>query len=154
MSDDYLAPPKVFGERSFAELNSDLITQYVEYRIHGQHPHVAFRRVFGEDYMDSVSHVRIELLEHNPYFKEHFARRLSEVKIDDLWNTRIAINGLMAMSRNPYAKDSTRLNAMRELNILTNIVVVDENGKTKAGRSLDDFYEKVAENAKTVPTVA
>jgi len=142
-TDNPIAPPKMFGDVKFAEANSGIFDAYVEYRVRGYHAHVAFRRVFGEDYMDSVSHIRIEMTEHNPYFKEHFERRLKEIKVEALWDTKTSLHELLSMARNPFAKDSTRLNAMKELNILVGIVVVDENGKTKAGRSLDDFYKNL-----------
>jgi hypothetical protein len=137
-----LATPKMFGDVKFAELNADLFNAYAEYRVKGYHSHVAFRRVFGEDYMDPVSHVRIEMIEHNEYHKARFNKRLKEIKTEELWDAKVALNELLSMARNPFAKDSTRLNAMRELNILVGIVIVDENGKTKAGRSLADFYQK------------
>jgi ASC-1-like (ASCH) protein len=132
--------PSEFGTIEFAADNKQHIKKYIEYRVHGYHPHVAFRRVFGEENMCSQSHVSIELLEHNEYYKEHFERRLKEIKIEDLWNTKTSIHELLSMTRNVFAKDTTRLNAMKELNVLVGITVVDENGKTKAGRSLDDFY--------------
>ena len=141
--DNELVPPKQFGLVSFAEANAEVFNAYVEYRVKGYHSHVAFRRVFGEDYMDSVSHIRIEMVEHNDYFRAQFARRLKEIKVEELWETKTALHELLSLARNPFAKDTTRLNAMKELNILVGIVVVDENGKTKAGRSLDDFYKNL-----------
>lgn len=140
---DTVATPSMFGDRDFAELNQEQFDAYVEYKVQGHHAHVAFRRVFGEMYMDSVSHVRIELTEHNPYVRERFAKRIREVKVSEVWNDKIAVNELLSMARNPFAKDSTRLNAMRELNVLIGITVIDENGKTKAGRNLNDFYDSL-----------
>ena len=140
MSDHSVVPPAMFGDREFAELNKDKFDEYTEYRVHGIHCTVAFRRVFGEEYMDSVSHIRVELTEHNPYFREQFLRRLKAIKVEELWDAKSSLNELLGMAQNPFAKDSTRLNAMRELNIMVGIVIVDENGKTKAGRNLEDFY--------------
>jgi len=130
----------MFGDRRFAELNKEQFDQYVEYKVNGYHSHVAFQRVFGDEYTNP--HLRIEFTEHNPYYRDRFKARLAEIKVDELWNTKTSLNELLAMARNPFAKDSTRLNAMKELNIMVGIVVVDENGKTKAGRSLDDFYNE------------
>jgi hypothetical protein len=144
--DEGLVPPKMFGDQKFAEMNRDIFDKYVEYRVRGYHSHVAFRRVFGEDYMDSVSHIRIEMTEHNPYYQAKFKQRLEQIKIDELWEAKTAVHELISMARNPFAKDSTRLNAMKELNILVGITVVDENGKTKAGRSLADFYENLSKS--------
>ena len=131
----------MFKERDFAEANKEFFDQYVEYRVRGYHGHTSFQRVFGDEATGSQAHIRIENIEHNPYYKERFKRRLEEIKVEELWNTKTSLNELLSMARNPFAKDSTRLNAMKELNILVGITVVDENGKTKAGRNLEDFYK-------------
>ncbi len=140
---DQIVPPSMFGDRAFAELNTEQFDAYVEYRVRGYHSHVAFRRVFGEEYMDNTSHIRIELTEHNAYVRAKFKERLAAIKVEELWDTKTSLNELLSMARNPFAKDSTRLNAMKELNIMVGIVVVDENGKTKAGRNLSDFYDNL-----------
>lgn len=133
-------PPFLFADESFAIVHKDLFDQFIEYRIHGYHSSVCFKRVFGAENYDSNAHMRIENLEHNPYYKRRFAQRLEEVKTSELWNTKISINELLSSARNPFAKDSVRLNAIKELNVMCGITVVDESGKTKAGRSLEDFY--------------
>src|ERR1700730_11077872 len=140
MTDKQIVPAAMFGDPELAELNKEQCDAYTAYRVRGVHCSVAFRRVFGEEYMDSVSHIRVELTEHNPYFREQFLKKLKAIKVEELWDAKRSINELLGMAQNPFAKDSTRLNAMRELNILIGIVVVDENGKTKAGRNLADFY--------------
>ena len=139
-----LVPASHFGDEDFAVENKKYFDAYVEYRVRGYHPHVAFRRVFGEDYMDSNSPMRIEMAEHNPYFRSNFKRRLSEVKIEELWETKTSVHELLSMVRNPFAKDTTRLGAMKELNVLVGITVVDESGRTRAGRSLADFYQNLS----------
>src|ERR1700726_3525983 len=98
---DQIATPSMFGDRDFAELNKEQFDAYVEYKVQGQHATVAFRRVFGEVYMDSVSHIRIEMAEHNPYVRERFRKRIAEVKVAEVWNDKIAINELLSMARNP-----------------------------------------------------
>jgi hypothetical protein len=130
-------PHKTFADLDFAELNSEAFDAYIEYRVKGQHAQSAFVRVFGED---THSHIICEYIEHNPYYHRQFKKRLKEIKVEELWNDKMAISELLATARNPYFKDSTRLNAIKELNILIGITVVDENGKTKQGRSLSDFY--------------
>jgi len=139
-----LVPPDHFGDEEFAldKQNKKYFDLYIEYRVRGYHPHVAFRRVFGSDYMDSNAPQRIEMTEHNPYYRERFKERLKEIKIEELWETKTSIHELLSMARNPFAKDTTRLNAMKELNVLVGITVVDESGKTRAGRSLADFYSQ------------
>jgi len=137
-------PPFLFATEEFAIVHRDLFDQYIEYRIHGYHTSTAFKRVFGAENYDGNAHIRIENMEHNPYYKSRFAQRLNEVKTTELWNTKISLNELLSSARNPFAKDSVRLNAIKELNIMCGITVVDESGKTKAGRSLEDFYRMEA----------
>lgn len=129
--------PKAFADEAFAELNSEAFDMYVEYRVKGHHAQTSFIKVFGED---TRSHLICEYIEHNPYYQRKFKQRLKDIKIEELWDAKMAVNELLATIKNPYFKDSTRLNAIKELNILIGITVVDENGKTKAGRSLADFY--------------
>ena len=141
--------PFLFAEESFAIVHRELVNQYIAYRVHGYHNSTAFRRVFGAENYDSNSHLRIENLEHNPYYRREFARQLKAIQVEELWNTKIALNELLGMARNVFAKDTSRLAAMKELNIMCGITVTDENGKTKAGRSLDDFYKMA--NAEPKP---
>lgn len=129
--------PITFKDPDFAELNHEAFDAYIEYRVKGHHASVAYRRVFDEH---SQAHLITEYIEHNPYYKAKFAQRLKDLKASDLWDEKIAVHELLSTARNPFFKDSTRLQAMKELNILTNITIVDENGKTKAGRKLMDFY--------------
>jgi hypothetical protein len=139
-----LVSPSHFGDEDFAIANKKYFDAYVEYRVRGYHKHVAFRRVFGGDYMDDHAPQRIEMMEHNPYFRTNFAKRLKEIKVEELWEAKTAINELLGLARDPFAKDTTRLNAMKELNVLVGITVTDESGKTRAGRSLKDFYENLS----------
>lgn len=135
-----LTAPYYFNDTKFAELNKELFDAYVELRVHGRHPHHSFRMVFGEDNVDQNVQKRIDHLESGEYYIAKFKERLEAIQTGDLWNDKIAVHEMLAIARDPYAKDSTRLNAMKELNILVGITVVDENGKTKLGGSLEDFY--------------
>jgi hypothetical protein len=132
---------KMFGNPDFAELNAEHFDAYVEYRVHGYHSSVAFRRIFDE--YENIAHLAVDYVEHNPYFRRQFEKRLAEIKMEELWGAKTAAHELLSVARNVFAKDSTRLNAMKELNVLFGITVVDENGKTRAGRSLGDFYADV-----------
>lgn len=135
-------PAILFSDESWLAENFDSFREYIEYRVHGYFASVAFRRVYGEENSgDTYTHHRIENLEATRLYRDLFARRLSEVKISELWNTKVSVHELLSLTRNPFAKDTTRLQAAKELNVLVGITVVDENGKTKAGASLEDFYK-------------
>jgi hypothetical protein len=142
--------PVLFEDDDFAIVNRKLFDQYVEYRIHGYHSSRAFGRVFGEDNQDGHTHLRIECLEHSTYYRTKFAQRLKDIKNDDLWGAKKSLNGLLSIARDPFAKDAVRLNAIKELNVMMGITVVDENGKTKAGRTLSDFYRQKKMAPRTI----
>lgn len=132
----------LFADEKFLKLNGSLVNEYVEYKIHGYHSTVAMRAVFGEENFDAQSHDRIVNLEASVAYREKFKARQKAIPKSELWNPEIAMTELMAFTRNPYMKETVRLNALKELNVLLGITIVDENGKTKAGRSLEDFYSQ------------
>jgi hypothetical protein len=131
--------PQMFGQEKFAQLNKDHFDDYVEYRVRGYHPSIAFVRIFDE-VPAQLANFATEFLEHNPYYQRRFKERLEQVKLDKLWDTKMAVHELLGVARNPFAKDSARLNAMKELNIMYGITLVDEHGKTTRGKGLADFY--------------
>jgi hypothetical protein len=135
-----LARPSFFADETFVRANEGLVAKYVEYRVKGYPDQMAFLRVFGSDYKDQYLHQRIDNLEHNVVYRKMFDERLKTIPVDELWNARISLQELLNIARSWFAKESTKLAAMRELNVLCGITVIDEQGRTKAGRRLEDFY--------------
>lgn len=143
MSFDYAVPPFKFSDETFLAQDMELFLDYVGYRVQGMFSSDAFRRVYGEENAKGTqAHERVINLEHTWLFRNTFKAALDGSKVSDLWNAKVSIHELLSLVRNPYTKDNTRLAAQKELNILIGITVVDENGKTKAGASLNDFYAK------------
>jgi hypothetical protein len=140
--DDFATPEFIRDNKSFYD-------KYIEYRVHGYSSHAAFNRVFGSDHWQSnqQGYIRIEAMESTDYYKAEFERQLQGISTDKLWNTKLSLHELLATMRGPFTKDSTRLAAIKELNVLVGITVVDENGKTKAGRKLSDFYDSEGDGA-------
>lgn len=137
----YLMQPYEFANETFALNNLAIFDEYIELRIKGASSAVAFRISFGEEFVqDNNVTARIYAVEKNPYFKANFETKLQSTPIDKLWNPKLSVNMLLSIAVDKFAKDTARLSAIKELNILTNIVIIDENGKTKAGRGLADFY--------------
>ena len=129
------------GKLAFALMNVETFDKYIKLRVHGIHSMTAFRNVFPLDWMDnSNGPARANNVEFNPYVISKLRDALATINPAELWNPKISVHEMLSLARDPYAKDSSRLGAMKELNILLDITVVDENGKTKKGRSLDDFY--------------
>lgn len=138
-----------FGLESTVTANEGVMGEYVELRAKFYHPRIAFVRIFGSEYEDEHLMTRIEALELNPALVRLLKMRRSEMKVSDLVTERTAVEDYLSISRNPFEKGSTRVAAMREVNVLMGIAVVDEKGQTKrAGMSLDDFY--TSQPGKTV----
>ncbi|MCX4170692.1 MULTISPECIES: hypothetical protein [Paraburkholderia] len=89
----------------------------------------------------------------NPYVKDRLDVALAEKKASALWNTNKSINRMLKIVENPREKGQTKIAAMKELNVLVGITVVDENGQTRAGRSLEDFYAEAPKNNAHAATV-
>lgn len=146
MASDYdLATPQEMASIDFARDNFVVFNRYIELRLHGVYSVTAFRRSFPPQYAGDHSLMlrMADAVEFNPYVISKLRDRISEVPATDLWNAKIAIHEFVSLARDPTAKDTARLGAMKELNILCQITVIDENGKTRLGSSLDDFYRDV-----------
>lgn len=140
-----------FAEPEFIELNKSFYDDYVKLRVHGKPAYQAFIRTFGAEHWEGVQqgHNRIEAIESTQYFLNEFDRVLESTSTNDLWNAKKALHSLLATSQDPNNRDAVRLAAVKDLNLLTGIVIVDENGKTRVGRTLNDFYAEV--EGRTVP---
>ncbi|USE80765.1 hypothetical protein NDR89_13500 [Cupriavidus gilardii] len=70
------------------------------------------------------------------------------------WNPGMAMLKRGQISDDVTLKESVRLAAMKEPNVIWGITVVDEAGKTKAGRSLEDVYRQEGPVYPTMPARA
>lgn len=149
MSDEYgsheqaLERPAFMATESYAENNPELFEAYATLRVHGVHPSVAFRRVWGDDFWDSFSQSRIYAVESTEHYQNLFRTKLLKTPIKELWNDKIAIHKLLSLVNNVFEKGSTQLRAIQELNVLIGITIVDENGKTRKGGKMSDFYKDI-----------
>lgn len=144
---EMLATPRDFADERFALNNRQVLDQYMDMRVQGHPGYKVFRIIFGEKYVgDNLMQARVYALENNPYYRREFPKKLEAIRIDQLWNPKVAVHELVSLVRDPYAKESARMSAMKELNVITKIVIIDESGNSKPGRSLDDFYKE--EDAK------
>lgn len=135
-------PPVQFRSEEFAKLNIAFISDYADYRVVGWNAERAFLRVFGTDYADLWLQSRIEALEHNLVYRKVFAEKFALVKMENMYGPKLAVYELLALLNNPFTKCSTKMSAIKELNVLYGITVVDAAGKTTAGKSLKEFYEE------------
>lgn len=81
----------------------------------------------------------------NPYVQKMLKAKLSETKLADMWNTRTSVHETLKIIRDPAAKDTARVAAIKTLNELAGLTFIDDKGQIRAGASLADFYASVAE---------
>jgi hypothetical protein len=142
----------------YAMRNEKAFADYVELRLHGVHSHTAFRRIFPATWInrnEGTAWMALAVaVDYNPWVTARLRDRIAETEAKDLWNPKIAVHELVSLTRDPFAKDTSRLGAMKELNVLLNITIVDENGKTRAGRRFEDFYAANGEANAATPVPA
>lgn len=139
-----------FATPEFIEANTDFYDRYVQLRVHGYPSYRAFIRVFGaEHWADArLGSARIDAIESTGYYQTKFREVLEATKLSELWNEKKAMHDLLSLVRDPLVKCSTQLAAAKELNVLAGITFVDKSGNTRAGRSLNDFYQSIGVNTK------
>jgi hypothetical protein len=130
-----------FRDEQFAHDNIELISEYADYRVLGWSPYKAFPRVFGTNYQDLWMSNRVEALEHNPVYRKVFAQKFGLLKAEDMWNPRLSVYELLQIINDPFAKEPTKLAAIKELNAMYAITVIDDKGNTRPGNSFSEFYD-------------
>lgn len=149
MSQDYVAMPEDFEDPRFAEHNQALFDEFIDLVIQGHDMRASFALVFGmEVATDNYTGQRILCTQRNPYYKMRYKKRMEEMPLKELWSVKSSIHNLVKLVRDPEVAASAKLNAIRELNIIYGITMIDENGNSKMGRSMDDFYKDFGEAAK------
>ncbi|KVU80062.1 hypothetical protein WK73_04505 [Burkholderia ubonensis] len=133
-----------FANETWADRFSIPFDDFIELRIKGMDRDVAiitaFEMIKHGARLHNVSDLALAA-ESNPYFRKRFEPRLKDKDPNDLWDSNKALNALLKLVESPTVRDSVRLNAIRELNILLGITELDEKGGTKLlDRSLADFY--------------
>lgn len=135
--------PSFVASDEFSEGWPELIDRYIECRIDGLSRE--------ESIMDALDMIKQGARLHNckelalaaeasPRYKQTFKARLKAVKPETMWDINRAVSELLKLVLNENVRDTTRLSAIRELNVIFGITVV-EDGLTKAGMSLADFYK-------------
>ncbi|QDH49595.1 hypothetical protein KYLE_1 [Pantoea phage Kyle] len=147
MSASGILLPEDFEDYNFALNNKEHFDKYIDMIIKGYDETTALRVVFGEEACsDGGFWARIYAIRRNRYYNQQYQLALQNIKLEELWNPRLAITMLLLIARSSE-KHSARINAIKELNIMTGITVMDEAGNTKQGRSMEDFYAKIQESA-------
>lgn len=132
--------PWMFSDEQFVKLNWPLYQRYVKYKVEGWSEVKAFGYAFKLPF-DTTTIQRITHLESTDAYREEFQRQMDAMDPNKMWNRNISVHNLVRLINDPEGRDSTKLAAIKELNVMFAITIVDENGKTRAGASLEDFYK-------------
>lgn len=127
-----------FADEEFAITNREAFDAFIDYRVEGIHQQVAFVRLFGDD---SDSALKSTMMMHNPYVRREFARKVAALKPKEIWTENMAAVKFKEFMENPFFKDSTRLQAAKELNVLMGITEIDDAGRSVKRRGLSDLYK-------------
>jgi hypothetical protein len=146
---DAVLSPLQFRSEEFARMNVNVIGEYADLRVMGVSAERAFVRVFGTGYQDFYLYARIDALEHNNVYRKLFASKFGLAKLDEMWNLKLSIYELLSLINNPFAKENVRLAALKELNVLYNITMIDQEGNTRPGKGLAEFYAQAAKDTGT-----
>jgi hypothetical protein len=130
-----------FSKVEYALMNRASFDLYIERKIKGTASVIALMTAFGYEYAKDlyVTH-RIYMLESNPYYLERFDARLAELKLAKVWNPAMSAYSLISLVKADTTKDTVKLSAIKELNVIFGITTVDDAGRSRAVRKLDDFY--------------
>ncbi|WP_432258639.1 hypothetical protein [Cupriavidus sp. TMH.W2] len=136
-----MIPPSVFQGKGFEEAYKTAIGQYAALRAYGRTSRAALRMLWGDKYADHArAQAYIDRIECAPLYIRQFKYFIESLAVSSLWNERVAANRLLNIINDPETKDSTCLAAIKELNVLTGITVIDEKGNTRSRKTLDEFY--------------
>lgn len=138
--------PELFKLLGFGKAHSKKFDKYAKARIDGFPRYVALRMVFGEEFVGTCTMAYCYAIEANQYYQWTYANQLSETKFEHMWSPRKATVALLQIVNDDNAKETARLSAIKELNVLHEITIVDDKGNTRKFRGIDDFYKDTAEN--------
>lgn len=133
-------PPKRFRDDDLIRQYRPLFSRYIDMRVAGKSAKTSFLQCFGSDYYDQHLTKRIEALEGGESFQRELEKRKKDAKFEDIFDLKRAVYGWLEIIQDPEARDSSRVAAMKELQVLYGMTIIDENGNTRAGKTLADFY--------------
>lgn len=153
MDDLLVYSPRDFANYEFAIECYDCFDRYIELRIFGVHREIAIIDAFemiscGASIANA--HQLAIAAETNQYFKHNFKQRLAATRTSEFWDTNKSVNHLLCMLEDENVRDTVRFAAIRELNVMFGITIIDEHGNTRRGMSLDDFYKLESAKAPSV----
>ncbi|WP_438394834.1 hypothetical protein [Caballeronia sp. DA-9] len=126
--------PFEFADPAYAQKYYMLFDAYIELRVRGTPRDLAVIDAF-ELIRLRVSLYNVDQLgfaaDSNPYVKIRFDKVLSEKMASELWDGKKSMHNLLKLIEDPRVRESTRLNAIKELNVLAGITTIDQQGNSK-----------------------
>lgn len=153
MANTYRIKPDDFIDDDFLTGVFAYVEWYARLRVLAVQKHVAFRRVFGPVNCDNNMYERIDNLECSSLYMQTFADMLKTVPINKLLDAKKAVHAYLDLAYNPNVRDSSRVAALKEATVLAGITVLDEEGRTRLGNGMADFYveQQAARHETPVP---
>jgi hypothetical protein len=136
--------PWEFADPDFHRNNAPFIDAYVKMRARNVPARQALTRVFGAQHGDSLVHARIINLEGTDAYCSALERAIHGPNgFTGEWTAKQAVWQLRELANDPNASVAARNGAIRELNLLTKITVM-EDGQTKVNEA-PDFLNMLAQ---------
>ncbi len=135
--------PRDFADEQFAVEHAAVFDKYVQLRVMGTSRDLAVVEALEMVRLgintDNARHLAFAF-EQNPYVRRRFTKVLEskDVKVE-LWSERKAVHRLLEIIEDPCVRESTRLNAIVQLNVLCGYIQLDDGMSRRIGHSLADF---------------
>ena len=146
MEDSTTYDPFDFADPAYAQKFHECFDAYIELRVKGIPRDLAVIDAFELIRLRASLHNVDQLgmaADSNQYVKVRFAKSLAAKATEDLWDGKKAAHNLLKLIEDPRVRDTTRLNAIAQLNVLLGIVEITEKGNTKLiDKSMADFYRR------------
>jgi hypothetical protein len=136
--------PSLFADPDFAEECAPCFDYFIDQLAKGVSKDIAIIDAFmmiRKNVSLANAYELAVAAECNPYVKERFDKVLAAKKPTELWSVNKSLHSLLRLVNDRRTRDSAKIQAIKELNVMAGITMVDEFGKTHGtGNSLSDFY--------------
>lgn len=125
-------------------LDKQVMDSYAHHRFMGRIPADAAKAALNECNVKMDPSDLTSWAELHPYVRLEIAKKINNIEIGKMWNNKVSIWHLVQLVNDDrWTKCTTRLGAIKELNVLADVTFIDEKGRTRA-RKLGDFYAEQA----------
>jgi hypothetical protein len=133
---------------AFEALHADRLALYVNLKSLGRSSRAALRVAFGDNVASGDQFLSyIDFIEASQFYIDNLPKAIEANKRAVIWSAEISARTLVSIALDESSKKADRLAAIKELNVIYNITIIDDKGNTRAGHSLEDFYRLEASTA-------